>query len=96
MIFVYSLGLWCICVWWVASYIAKLWAKYYNFEQNFEHNRLAQKELPERKIGRKKLIPIINFTSSAAVDYGYLLAVQNITALAEKSKLRYQTFESFN
>ena len=43
-----------ICVWchgWATSYIAKLWAKYYNLEQNIEHNRL---ELPERKIDENK------------------------------------------
>ena len=33
---------------------AKTGAKYYNFEQNIEHNRLGKKELPERKIGEKK------------------------------------------
>ena len=35
-------------------YIAKLGAKYYNFKQNIEHNRLGKQELPERKIGEKK------------------------------------------
>ena len=43
---------WCLCS--VASYLAKLWAKCWNFEQNIEHNRLEKKELPERKIGEKK------------------------------------------
>ena len=43
---------WCLCS--VASYLAKLWAKRWNFEQNIEHNRLEKKELPERKIGEKK------------------------------------------
>ena len=34
--------------------MAKIGAKYYNFEQNIEHNRLGKKEMPERKIGEKK------------------------------------------
>ena len=42
-----------VMVKYVGSYIAKLWAKYYNLEQNIVHNRLGKKELPERKIGGK-------------------------------------------
>ena len=34
------------------TYVAKNWAKYYNFKQNVEHNRL-EKELLERNIGEK-------------------------------------------
>ena len=34
--------------------VAKLWAKYYNFEQTIEHNKAMKKELPERKIDQKK------------------------------------------
>ena len=30
------------------------WAKYINFKQNIQKNRLKIKELPERKIGKKK------------------------------------------
>ena len=44
--------MWCHCS--VASYIAQLWTKYWNFKQNVEHNRLDKKELPETKIGENR------------------------------------------
>ena len=48
----------------VASYTVKLRAKYWNFEQNIEHNRSREKESPERKIGDNE---------SKTVTYPYLV-----------------------
>ena len=34
-------------------YVVKVWTKYWNFEQNIEHNKL-KKELSKRNIGENK------------------------------------------